>query len=64
MSDPNVEAVRGKLAQRERRGMAKYGTDTTRPDLSRLEWLQHAQDEALDLAVYLERLMSYERGTL
>ena len=60
--DPNVKAVQGKLAQRARVGLAKYGTDTTRKDLTRREWLQHAQDEAMDLAVYLERLIREEDG--
>ena len=55
MLDPNVEAVRQKLKQRAEVGLAKYGTDTTRQDLSPIEWLKHAQEEAMDLAVYLER---------
>jgi hypothetical protein len=58
--DPNVEAVRQRLADRAAFGLAKYGTDTTRSDLTRIEWLRHAQDEALDLSVYLERLISKE----
>jgi hypothetical protein len=41
-------------------GLLKYGCDTTRTDLTRLEWLRHAQHEALDLAVYLERLIADE----
>jgi len=28
----------------------------TRGDLSTLEWLNHAQDEAMDFCLYLERL--------
>lgn len=58
MLDPNVEAVREKLKQRAEVGLAKYGTDTTRQDLSFVDWLRHAQEEALDLAVYLERIIS------
>ena len=34
----------------------KYGTNTDRPDLSTLEWLQHLQEELMDGAVYIERL--------
>ena len=56
MLDPNVEAVREKLKQRAEAGLRKYGTDTTREDLSTLEWMEHAQEEALDWAVYLEVL--------
>ena len=58
MLDPNVEAVREKLKQRAEVGLAKYGTDTTRQDLSMVDWLRHAQEEALDWAVYLERIIS------
>lgn len=56
--DPNVEAVRQKLKQRAEVGLAKYGVDTTREDLTTIEWLKHAQEEAMDLAVYLERIIS------
>ena len=56
MTDPNVEAVRQRFQQRAAVGLEKYGTDTTRTDLSRQEWLQHLQDELMDGAVYAERL--------
>ena len=56
MPDPNVVAVIDRLNQRATKGLRKYGVTTTREDLSLIDWLQHAQDEALDLAVYLERL--------
>ena len=58
--DPNVERVMAQLCTRAKAGLLKYGTDTTRKDLSRLQWLRHAQEEALDLAVYLERLIQDE----
>jgi hypothetical protein len=35
-------------------GLRKYGTTTERTDLGPVAWLRHAQEEALDLAVYLE----------
>lgn len=57
MTDPIVESVRAKLHDRSQAGIRKYGTDMSRSDLSRLDWLRHAQEEALDLAVYLERLI-------
>lgn len=60
MSDRNVAAVRRKLRDRERAGLRKYGVTTERTDLSRLDWLVHAQQEAMDLAVYLERLIQEE----
>ena len=57
MADPIVEAVRRQLLERSERGIRKYGTDMTRTDLTNKDWLRHAQEEALDLAVYLERLI-------
>lgn len=62
--DPIVEAVRQKLLQRSQAGIAKYGTMLTRPDLNTLEWLQHAQEEALDFANYLEVLIQREKTKL
>lgn len=57
MLDPNVESVRQKLKERAEVGMKKYGVDTTRQDLTPIQWLKHAQEEAMDLAVYLERVI-------
>lgn len=48
------------MQQRAARGLAKYGVTMERGDLSRREWLIHARDEALDLAVYLQRLIDME----
>ena len=59
--DPIIESVREKLAYRSRIGIAKYGTTMARTDLSRLDWLIQAQEELLDGAVYLERLIQEER---
>lgn len=58
MTDPNVEAVRAALLKRAEFGLEKYGTDTTRTDLSLADWLRHAQLENMDAAVYLERAIS------
>ncbi len=55
--DANVEAVRESLLRRSEVGLKKYGTTTERTDLRQVDWLRHAQEEALDLAVYLERLI-------
>lgn len=55
--DANVESVREKLRQRAEIGLAKYGVTTERKDLDLRAWMQHAQEEAMDLAVYLERAM-------
>jgi len=44
------------LEARELKGMETYGTTLDRTDLTRSEWLQHAYEEALDLALYLKKL--------
>jgi predicted nucleic acid-binding Zn-ribbon protein len=50
------------IKERAKRGLAKYGTTMERTDLGITDWLQHAKEEALDLAVYLQRLHhEYER---
>lgn len=54
-SDPIVQAVLDRIAQRSEAGMAKYGVTMERPDVTTVEWLRHAQEEAMDLAIYLER---------
>ena len=58
MTDPNVMAVCTMLQNRAQVGLKKYGVDTTREDLTHIQWLKHAQEEALDLAVYLQRIIS------
>jgi hypothetical protein len=45
------------LYKREIRGLKEYGTTMDRTDLSQDEWLQHAYEEALDLALYLKKLL-------
>lgn len=47
-----------KLQTRAAFGLAKYGVSMERTDLSFLDWLIHAQEEAMDLAVYLERIIT------
>ena len=46
-----------KITQRAHVGKKKYGTTMDREDLTKLQWLRHAQEEAMDLAVYLEKLI-------
>lgn len=60
--DPIVESVRQKLLERSQAGLLKYGVGLDRTDLTELEWLHHAQQEALDFANYLEVLIqTYEQ---
>jgi hypothetical protein len=58
--DTIVESVINQFQQRSEVGINKYGVTLDRTDLSRLEWLQHAQEEAMDLILYLEKLKRYE----
>ncbi len=58
--DPIIEAVREKFLTRSKVGINKYGVGLDRTDLTTLEWLQHAQEEAMDLAGYLEVLIQKE----
>ena len=44
------------IQARAKRGLNKYGVTMEREDLTIVEWLQHALEESLDLAVYLKRL--------
>lgn len=56
------DSVASKIIGRAMDGFSKYGVTMERTDLSRLDWLIHAQEEAMDLAVYLERLIQDERS--
>ena len=55
--DPIVLSVLNKMKERSNKGMETYGVPMTRPDISTIDWLRHAQEEALDLAIYLERVI-------
>ena len=54
--DRIVISVMNKFADRAEAGQKKYGTNLERTDLTTLEWLNHAQEEAMDFILYLERL--------
>lgn len=54
----NIEAVVcEKIKARAFLGLSKYGHTMERKDTTELQWLIHAQEEAMDLAVYLERII-------
>ena len=56
IKDKNVLNVMARFKERSEVGMKKYKTTLERTDLTTLEWLQHAQEEAMDFVLYLERL--------
>lgn len=43
------------IAERQRLGIAKYGTTVADNPLSLRDWLQHQLEELLDAAVYCQR---------
>jgi hypothetical protein len=49
------------LISREKMGRAKYGVTVDNANLSEKEWLHHAYEEALDMAIYLKRIMSLKK---
>lgn len=56
--DSFVENVINKIKKRSQVGYIKYGKTMERDDLSILEWINHAQEEAMDFCIYLEKLKS------
>ena len=54
--DRYVQQVKEKFEQRSQTGINKYDTTLERDDLSIIDWLTHAQEEAMDLTLYLEVL--------
>lgn len=53
--DKIVELVREDLLRRSQKGIEKYGTTLDKNNLTQLQWLNHAYEEALDLANYLKK---------
>jgi hypothetical protein len=51
------EKVISKIRERKNFGMKKYGVSVADSKEETIDWLQHAQNEAMDCAIYLERLM-------
>ena len=56
MKDSIVESVINKYRERSKKGIETYGTTLDRNDLSRLEWLNHLQEELMDAVNYIEKL--------
>tara|TARA_A100001201_G_scaffold9938_5_gene14421 strand:- start:7115 stop:7363 length:249 start_codon:yes stop_codon:yes gene_type:complete len=53
-----------RIQQRAEVGKRKYGVTMETANLSHLEWLVHAQEEAMDLCVYLQKCIEIERERL
>ena len=61
MKDSIVESVIEQFKQRSEVGKVKYGVTLDRNDLSLIECLNHAQQEAMDMILYLEKLKQYDK---
>ena len=63
--DSVVTAVRQEMLTRAGNGFIKYHETLDRTDLEVIDWLQHAKEEAMDLALYLEKtiqMLKYKNG--
>ena len=54
--DSIVDSILNKFVDRAEMGFNKYNNTLDRKDLSRVEWINHAQEELMDGILYLERL--------
>tara|TARA_Y100000004_G_scaffold145763_1_gene166378 strand:+ start:610 stop:867 length:258 start_codon:yes stop_codon:yes gene_type:complete len=53
-----------KIQQRAEVGLKKYGTTMEREDFSDLDWMIYCQEELMDGAVYLQRMINNYRDAL
>jgi hypothetical protein len=62
--DSVVYRIAHLLKTRSETGIRKYGTTLDRTDLSVKDWIDHAIEEALDHALYLQKLKDelYAKG--
>ena len=51
-----VDRVKQIIDKQQAKGKAKYGITVDEADLTIEQWIQHAQEEAADLMVYLEKI--------
>lgn len=58
-TDPVVLQNCIELLERSNVGVEKYGTTLEENDIPIKEWIQHAKEEAMDMANYLERLKKF-----
>jgi hypothetical protein len=54
--DETVRGVLKRFNERSLIGIEKYSATLDRNDLTRLEWLQHLQEELMDAVLYIEKL--------
>ena len=54
--DSIVKSINEKLVDRAEVGYNKYNATMDRDDLTEVEWITHAQEELLDMLLYMEKL--------
>ena len=58
MQDSKIlAAVIEDMRSREAKGKEEYKTTLDRTDLNQEEWMRYAYEEALDLSLYLKKIM-------
>ena len=57
MDSKILAAVIEDMRSREAKGKEEYKTTLDRTDLKDDEWMQYAYEEALDLSLYLKKIM-------
>lgn len=61
-SDAIVEGLIQEYRMRSLKGIAKYRTTLEDNQLSLNQWLQHAKEEAMDMALYLHKAQKQLNG--
>jgi len=61
-SDAIVEGLIQEYRFRSHKGIDKYGTTLEANQLSLYKWLQHAKEEAMDMALYLHKAQKQLNG--
>ena len=56
-NETTYQSIINDLIEREKMGVEKYGVTVDNANLTEEQWLQHAYEEALDMAVYLKKLI-------
>ena len=64
ISDYHVLQIIEKFRARSIQGYETYGKTLMRDDLSKLDWLNHLQEELMDSVLYIEKLKSIEIGRM
>lgn len=57
VEDPTVLSVLRKMEQRSTEGMVTYGKSIRDNRKSKTEWLKDLQEELMDAAIYIEKLI-------